>query len=340
MKQMTRTDIWNLVVVTIVSLLIWFWAAGQTSETETVYASVAFETPEQVVVTPRAVPGVEIRMRGPLQAVRKMTEYFRDPLRILVGSPGVPDANGEHLVDVAALARNAIEELGEPVQVISAEPTSIQINVTRMVERTVKIEPRLPEGARTTGRVEVVPSEGTLIIPEEFADTELVLKLLADIPSAELSKLEPGRRYVIPATIELPIELQSIAQQLKFSPPKAEVSVALVSAETDHVLPAVPIQVAAPPADLDRYNVKIAAGNEFLRDVTLRGLPQDIRRIIDGEVRVAAFVHLTSDDLVQNVKERPISMWMLPDGVSVIRIGNGDTISPRIPLEITDRPAG
>ena len=115
---------------------------------------------------------------------------------------------------------------------------------------------------------------------------------------------------------------------------------AVLTNMTDHVLPAVPIQVAAPPADLDRYNVKIAAGNEFLRDVTLRGLPQDIRRIIDGEVRVAAFVHLTSDDLVQNVKERPISMWMLPDGVSVIRIGNGDTISPRIPLEITDRPAG
>ena len=337
MNTPNRQTVANLVVVTFVTLLIWFWAAGETRETRVAFTEMRFETPSQVIVTPAAIPSVELRLRGPLRAIRKTSEELRTPIPVVVGSPGVPDVTGRHLIDLTALVRTHVENSNEPVQVVSTEPETLEIEVVRLEERVVKIEPELPEGAKTSGRVEVVPKEGTIMLPQELARGDLDINLVARITAAELAKLEPGRRHAVPANVVLGQDLGNAGVNVQFSPRTVEVSVALVSAEQEHTLPVVPIQVAGPPTDLERYLVTIPSGKEFLREVTLRGQPDVIRRIAEGEVRVAAFVHLTSDDLVQNVTERPISMWMLPDGVSVVRIGTSATTTPRIPLEITDR---
>ncbi|MCH2161818.1 MAG: hypothetical protein MK085_08090 [Phycisphaerales bacterium] len=338
MTAPSRQTVANLVVVTFVTLLIWFWAAGETRETQVAFTEIRFETPNQVIVNPQSVPSIELRLRGPLRAVLEASEQLRTAINVVVGSPGVPDSTGKHLIDLTSLVRTHVENTQDPVQVVSTEPETLEIEVTRLAQRVIKIEPRLPEGVKTTGRVEVVPEEGTILLPQALAESDTAITLVAEVSAAVLAKLEPGRRHAVPANVTLGNNLGDLGGSVQFSPGVVEVSVALVSAEREHTLSVVPIQVAGPPTDLERYMVTIPSGKEFLREVTLRGQPEAIRRIADGEVSVAAFVHLTSDDLVQHVAERPVSMWMLPSGVRVVRIGTSATTTPRIPLEITDRP--
>ena len=50
-----------------------------------------------------------------------------------------------------------------------------------------------------------------------------------------------------------------------------------------------------------------------------------------------AFVHLTSDDLLKRIEEKPVTLWSLPAGVTVTSVGGDATSSPRITLRIRER---
>ena len=56
-----------------------------------------------------------------------------------------------------------------------------------------------------------------------------------------------------------------------------------------------------------------------------------------GGPRVIAFVHLTSDDLLTGAKEKPVTLWSLPEGVRVTSVGGDATSRP--PRAAGDRRA-
>ena len=91
----------------------------------------------------------------------------------------------------------------------------------------------------------------------------------------------------------------------------------------------VPVQIALPPADTARYEVTIDPKDSFLRNVRLSGAADAITALREGRFKVLAFVQLSSDDLDRAVLEggetiKPVSMWSLPNGVSVVDPGQTD----------------
>ena len=103
----------------------------------------------------------------------------------------------------------------------------------------------------------------------------------------------------------------------------------------------VPVQIAGPAADLDGWMVEVNPASAFLRNVVLRGPADEIQRLRDreGGLGVIAFVHLTSDDLLQMIEEKPVTLWSLPAGVTVTSVDGDATSSPRIPVSILKRPS-
>lgn len=144
----------------------------------------------------------------------------------------------------------------------------------------------------------------------------------------------------------MPAELASRLEALGIDPNSirpdpldAQVTLTLDSNDVELKLPnPVPVQIAGPAAALDDWTVTIDPESTFLRDVVLRGSKDVIGQLAqrEGGLGVIAFVHLTSDDLLTRVTEKPVTLWSLPEGVEVTSVENDATSSPRIQFLIEE----
>ena len=341
MNAPNRDNLVNILMVTFVAAAIWVWAAGETTETTNLLnqrLTIAPSPGDFTLVHPAVIQGVQIEFRGPARAVKAIKDEFPNLATVSVGSPGIDAQDGPQTIDLRTIIEDIVRQGDYPLSIASIQPETAEIMITLRTTQEADIIPRLAEGVRSTGTITVEPAVGSLILPTSLAG-QGPIQLLAPITQEMLDDHIPGQRVVLTTAVTLPDALQSEASTIDIEPREVDVSIALLSAKIEHTLPSVPIQVAAPPAELDRFTVSITHGDGFLRDVMLRGPPATIQQIADGELSVVAFVHLTSDDLVKLVTERPISMWMLPPGVTVVKVGTATSTTPRVALEIVDRQA-
>lgn len=334
-----RDTIVNMLIVSFVTLAIWIWAASETTEVVTIFnqeLSIEPSAGNTTLIQPATLSGIRIDLRGPARAVKAMASEFPELATVAVGSPGIAAQDGEQTVTIATIVDEIIRRTGRPVSVVATIPATAELTITLRTTQEADIVPSLAEGVRATGTITVEPALGSITLPTKFAG-QGPIQLLAPITQAMLDTSSSGQRIVVKATVALPDALQPYADTIEFEPREVDVSIAVLSANVERTLPSVPIQVAAPPAELDRYTITITHGDGFLRDVVVRGPPETIQKIADGALSVVAFVHLSSDDLVKVVNERPVSMWMLPEGVTVVQVGDGASTTPRVSLEIIDR---
>ncbi len=336
-----RERLVNIVAVTLVTLFIWMWAAGETRETEPAFTDIRLLAPtaDSMRIEPAEIPAVRLQVRGPRRAIDAVAERLREPVAITAGTANIPTEAGRHDIDLARLGEAIVSQWRLPVTVVAADPPSIQIRIQPLTSREIRIVPVLPSGARTTGRVEVSPEIATVVVPQDTPDLD-ALQVEARVSERDLAGRESGRRHRFDVALQLPAGFAGLRDAIRIQPSTAEVGLALDSNEEEITLAGpVPVQIAGPAADLDDWTVEVDAASAFLRDVVLRGPADSIQRVLDreGEVGVIAFVHLTSDDLLTRIEEKPVTLWSLPAGVTVTSVGGDATSSPRIPLRIAPR---
>ena len=97
-----RERITNLVTVTLVTVLIWIWAAGETREEITSFSDLRFtgQTRDSVRISPEELTSVSFQVRGPRREVDAVASRFREALEVPIGTLGVPSAPGEHEIDL------------------------------------------------------------------------------------------------------------------------------------------------------------------------------------------------------------------------------------------------
>ncbi|MAD19164.1 MAG: hypothetical protein CMJ52_02950 [Planctomycetaceae bacterium] len=335
-----RERITNLVTVTLVTVLIWIWAAGETREEITSFADLRFsgQTRDSLRIAPEELPSVSFQIRGPRREVDAVASRFRETVDIAVGTLGVPATPGEHEVDLVKLGQTFVDADELPVTVLAADPRTIRITIESLERRAVPVTVELPDGVQTTNAVDVVPAEVELLLPSDLASLP-GLSVTARVDDADVASLPPGRRHELEIALTLPDRLAGQSEAIRVTPRKARVGLDLVSTDASIQVPSIPVQVSGPPADLDQHVVTIDPASVFLRDVTLRGPRAAIDDISNGRVNVIAFIHLTSDDLANRIRETRISMWRLPRGVEVSSIGEKPDTSPPISITIEDRSA-
>ncbi|NCF40549.1 MAG: hypothetical protein GWP75_10580 [Planctomycetia bacterium] len=333
-----RERITNLVTVTLVTVLIWIWAAGETREEITSFSDLRFtgQTKDSVRISPEELTSVSFQVRGPRREVDAVASRFREALEVPIGTLGVPSAPGEHEIDLLALGQAFLDADEIAVTVLAADPQTARITIESLERRRVPVVVDLPDGVQTTNAVDVVPAEVELLLPTTLADLP-GLSVTALVDDADVADLAPGRRHELEVVLVLPERIDGQSDAIRMTPRKARVGLDLVSTDASIVVPSIPVQVSGPPADLDQYEVTIDPASVFLRDVTLRGPKAAIDDVANGRANVIAFIHLTSDDLANRIQETRISMWRLPRGVEVARIGEKPDTSPTISIRIEDR---
>ena len=347
----SRERIVTILTVTLVTVLIWMWAAGETRRNEREFASLSFIPPTEgsLRITPSEIANVEFEIRGPQRAIAKATDRFRTLIEIPVGAFGLPATPGEHQIQMQGLAEALVSEWRLPVTVLSADPPSVMVTIESLSRRDARVAAVLPASVRTIGNTEVSPASAVIELPGDPALLETLgeLVLNAQINKSDLEGRLPGALHRVQVPLQVPPELAERLESMGIDPGtirpdplNAQVTLTLDSNDIEFPLPnPVPVQIAGPPTALEDWVVTIDPGSAFLRNVVLRG-PKDVISQLEqrqGGLGVIAFVHLTSDDLLTRVEEKPVTLWSLPESVEVTSVENDATSSPRVKLVIKER---
>lgn len=337
-----RPMIANGAVITVVSLLLWLWAAGQTRETSSVEALLRFSPgdPERAIVTPSDAIPISIELQGSRHELERATERLSGKsLTLRTGRPEVPAAPGAHTIDLAAALNRSEEFSSIGVAAISVVPATTSMQVMETVTVDAKVLPVLP-GAQLTGTPVISPETVKVTLPKALlpglgADASVE----AFLPALQTNALETGRRQVIEVPLRVPEALEEQSKLVRFAVDRAKVIFTLQSRQSSTVLRLVPVQIAGPPLDLEGYRVTLDPGSEFLRDVAVTGPAATIIALNTGEQKAIAFVHLSADDLARRTARKRIDLWMLPAGVTVQRIGESTDLAPEVRVTVVERPS-
>jgi hypothetical protein len=298
-----RKDILTYVIVTAVTLLIWVWAATETREQQTFSVRVEFivPDPDEWLIEP-AQRTTTITVQGSRLSLDTMQERVRRPLQVEV----LPRPGTQPIDLLAAIRENpAIEETG--VNVMSADPFSVELRIDEMIREQARVRPYLPR-VQTIGEVQVDPEQVTVTIPRGMRQqlpAELIVEPVID--QQRLDRLEPEVRQPMEISLRL-ADGTATGDRIRIDPPRAQFTFAVRSRIRELALDSVRVQLAGPPEDHHDYLVEVE--DSVLRDVTIRADSNLIDRIEQREALVVAMLHVSSREKEQQITAKPISYFV------------------------------
>lgn len=330
-----RGRAFNAAVATVVTLLVWSWAYDATRTRGDATGKVIVRAPEgaQIHVEPAAATSVVVRFTGTQGSVRAAQQAIGAGIELTAGSGGVPAVPGEHTLEIARLIAQSpqIERLG--ISIDSASPPQLRIRVSELATVTARVETDLSD-AQVAGDIAVEPQDVSVTIPKEAL---AAMPELRPVAMVEVSALERGRRHSVDADVSLPRVPARWADAVRISPARVRVAFALRSNVRTATLASVPVQVAAPPAQLARFDIAPAAGFDALRQVSVSGPAEAIAALEDGSARVAAVISLGGEDFAPGTVSRRIGAWIAPPGVTVLRVGDVPASAAEVSVRISPR---
>lgn len=333
MSATMRGRLGSLLLVTGVAVLVWIWAAGETRERDRFDTAVRLAPADstRMVVRPERVPQVRFEASGSKRALREFEALLAEgPLDLVAGAHGVPSAAGSWPIDLVAAASNLPSVQATGVTIVSSEPKFTELRIVPLEPRTLRLVPELP-GVATQGDVVVDPPTVSALLPSDLR-TAADPTAIALVDPRLLDRLEPGQRTSLDATVRLPAALSGAAEIAKLDPATVRVTFTPKVVERATTLSAVPVQVAGIADDFAAHRVDCVPS--VLNDVVVSGPAEAIARIEAG-LRVVAFVHLTTDELEAGVTSKQVSIWLLPPGVVVQRVGESVGGQPQVELKVS-----
>ncbi|MSR18001.1 MAG: YbbR-like domain-containing protein [Phycisphaerales bacterium] len=327
-----RGNAFNIVVATLVTVVLWTFAAEKTRTQAQSSGQVVVQVPagSLLYVDPPDPFPVNVKLTGSHQSIRKFEAALAGTLVLTPAILGVPNAPGEATVDLQSAIARTPQALEGDIVLESVAPAQLLVRLGELVMVPARVSTNLPL-AQIAGEASIDPPEVTVVLPREASDSISELHLDADV---SVRNLEAGRRHSIDAELRLPEALNRWRDFVRIAPSRARVVFTLRSNMRNWTIPVVPVQISGPPEDLANYDIRLQPSAGFLRDVEVSGPADAISQIELGRVAVAALVHLSADDLARRVESVPVALWLLPKGVSVSRVGGSGDTAPLIALKI------
>jgi hypothetical protein len=335
-------EIWTYLIVTLVAMLIWAWAASETREKQPLHAVslrfLAANNPSKWTISP-ADETVQVNVEGPTLAVQEVERLLRQPLQIEL-QPEV----GQQTLDLAAKLREHEEVKATGALVVSTDPERIEVEMDVIDRITAPVKAVAP-GVTFEDEPTAQPREVAVLLPHALAE-----RLPADfaveafIDRAQLDQLQPGEPQSLhDVRLRLPeaFTAGNGANDVRISPSKVKVNFTIRSRIRETVIDSVRVQVTGPLEDREAYHIEVEP--KVLRSVTLLANADLSRQIESGEVPVVAVVYLSSREKEAMIESKPVSYFM----ALVPEVGGGTrfeplslpsgTVMPEINLTITPR---
>jgi hypothetical protein len=328
--------VWTYAFVTVIAVLVWAWAAGETRRQANMLVRVRLVAPatDQVSwgIEPNAAE-VTVNVEGSRFALQSAQRAAEFPLEITLGSQGFPAAEGRISIPIASAIMNDERFAGSGADVVSTDPVNLDVQVDR-IQRLTNV-PILPviRGVQTEGAPTVDPPTGTLLLPSRLVPADPAsVRLEAVIDRANLGTLEPGQSVTVPVPIT-PFQSVLNDDAVQIVPPTAKVTFT-VRSQTRTTTQPVRVQIAGPAEDSNEYIVEVEEADRILRDVSITADAELIRQIESGQAKVVAIVHLPTRDKELMVKSRPISYF-----VAVVQMADGSSQGRIVDCKINNEQA-
>lgn len=328
----------TMIVVTLVSVLIWIVAEGESISRERVEVSVRLVDGEGGLVIREADASqwtgrVLVAIEGSTTEVADLRDRLREALAFRPGDPGIPSEPGRHSVVLADVLRQSRVVQGTGVSLVSVEPETVSVLVDRVAWQSLDVRVEVPDLASASSPV-AEPRRVRVQVPSLLAGSFAALRTLdARLTPEQVSRLEVGRRNVVEdVPVELPGEL-ALHPFVKLDPERVSVIVTLDSRMDSVTLDNVPVQVRRPAFESDRWVVTVHPDDVLLEDVTVTGPSELIERIRSGQLTIFATVVLTLDDRDARITQKEATFSDLPTPLTF------EAPSTIVRLTITPAPA-
>lgn len=316
----------TLGVVSVITLLIWVFAEGESLRSLSVSVRARVESGSADLVVSlsddEAWDGtIEVRIDGPtarLNAVRaelRRTEIVELTIRE-VGTDGGVIRLGE-----ALRSHPIFRESG--VSIVSTDPATISIDVDRLVRREARVVVD-SGGVPVRGLAQPVPASVTLLVPERvnagLGDQFVLTVRLHDDMVQGLAAGQAQTIFNIP--VELPEGMEELAEVLG-ELPLVNVRLTLVARREAQTMATVPVVVSMPSVISDQYVVRLADEDQFLNSLELRGPVGIFERVGPGKQYTPR-----------------IDVFLMPDLLSAQVASDGSEVEVTVTGTLSGVPAG
>ena len=292
-----------ILFVSILTIIIWVWAAGKTKHIEDVpvkvYFSPAFGSTS--TISPNEAE-LMLTLSGSRTAVDAAKAACEGGLYLTLSESDEKLTLSDISARIATL--DAIKDTGAII-VAKSSAFPLAIHTVELVEAAVEIDfPNIT----VSGDVEVYPATVLLHIPKELRKTlPKAITASAVVSSIVLQQLQPGIQYEkIDAVIRLPKELED--EGITATPSRVSVDFKIQSSTKTKELAQVRILIAGPAEDYAAYVVTLPV--KIIPNVTIEADAEIISGIESGNVKVFAVLRLASSDMEQRIPTKRVTTFL------------------------------
>ncbi len=306
------------VVVTMLSVLVWVVAEGESLASERLEVQTAITGDESarlvMVIASDAVwaGGVVLELEGGAASISRVREALRTGIELRPGMAGIPLEPGRHTVELAEAVRGLPALEGSGITLGAIEPERVDVEIERLLTREIDVTLRLPEGMAVSSVV-AEPRRVRLTYPSSAASAvDQGVEIIAEIAQDQVEALRVGSRSTIR---DVPLALPDVLTGNRFAaiePGSVSVIATLEQREDSVTLDAVPVRIQRPAFQAERWVVSVAETDQLLSGVVVTGPSDLIGRIRSNDLRVFATLSLTPDDLDARITEKAVTFSDLP----------------------------
>lgn len=313
-----KSSIETFIVVTVIAMLIWLYAEGESVKETTDYeVTVRFTSEGQDVL----IEPVDRQVLISFSASTGQVQLLDDLLKRGDGAIDIPlvdqsASTGSPLQKVVLKERlGTILQSGPGIEITQVDPAVVDVSVQQMARIRLPVEVRRPD-VQLASDMTVTPPQVSVRLPASAAPAAEGEKLIARLDLVDLSGRAANTEHIIDVPLELPPSLSG--QPIEWPIKSVEVRFKIERPTATHTLTTVPIHISVPPLLLKQYTIDLPPDKLVLTDVKLSGQAKAIDLIRAGEFKVWAQVVPTADDLEAQLREdaEPLPLgFHLPPGV-------------------------
>jgi len=307
-------------VVTVITVLIWLYAEGETIQLVTKTVDIEFVAPNATMAielngkpADARVKEVDISYQVSRSNRSKVEQFLREQQAIKIEVRTNGEGGSEQIIDLKDdLSASPLAEMGAYIQ--STDPPTATVRLIELRTVTLPIEPLLGELELSEEAPTFSPAQVELTLPKDLADLAQAkgLSLNALMNELDASRFEEDTQNVRKVRLGLPPELAS--PHARFNP-NTEVTFVVLKRTHEITLDRVQVRVSISDAWTGKRQITIDT-QQFI-EVQLKGPAEVIDRIDETNELVWATLKLNSDDLTEGDHQAPLNI-LVPEGVTIV----------------------
>ena len=305
------------VLITIIAIAVWVYAEQESLTEARETARISFSVPdglrnEIAVFPPDDYTGeVQLELRGAQVAVQSARVGLSELQRVSPEEAGLQGReDGNYALDMRSIVAQLDVIRDSGVEVVSARPATVTIEVMRLTQKDVPVVADLGD-LDLEKPAEVAPNMVQVTMPERLSVRADDLEIRAVVDPEALADVLPGEQTERQARFVLPEVLRSRGVR-RIPVQSAQVSFIVRQTTGQVELTSVVVALVMPPSELGAWRITLPESSAVVT-ARVRGPQEAIDRIRTNQTPVIGVIEAVPGDLREGQMQLDIA-WLIRDG--------------------------